>query len=131
MPVAAGDDVTVTRENMRFDEFQFAFVAYRRINHDKQRITEGFQFRSAVLLKGIFDGQFVEVELALQIADLLRIRLFKADPDEMTGFFSPVATLVQRDIADFFASVVHRGSNNSPHSSNRFFFKGLGHEDAA
>jgi hypothetical protein len=106
-------------------------MANRRIDHDKQRIAEGFELGSAVLLKGVLDGQFMQVELALQVGQLLRVRLLQANPDEVTGLFRPLNAFVQRDIGDLLACVVNRSSNNSPHSSNRFFFKGLWHEDAA
>ncbi len=52
---------------MGFDELQLAFVAHWRIGDDEQRVAEGFQLGPAVLFQGVFDGQFVQVELALQV----------------------------------------------------------------
>ena len=106
-------------------------MANRRVRDDKQCVAKGFELWPAVLLQGVFDGQFMQIELALQIAQLLCVGLLQADPDEVAGLCSPVAPFVQRNIGDLFAFAVHRSSNNSPHSSNRFFIKGLWHEGAA
>jgi len=129
--IATGDDVAVAGKNMGFDELQFAFMANRRVDNNKQRIAKGFKLGPAVFLKGVFDGQFMQVELALQVAQLLRVGLLQTNPDEVTGLFGPLYAFVQSDSGDFLACVVNRSSNNSPHSSNRFFFKGLWHEYAA
>ena len=116
---------------MGLDEVQLAFIADRRVDDDEQRITKGFELGSTVLFQGVFNGQFMQVKLALQVAQLLGVGLFQADPDEVAGLLGPATAFVQSDVGDFFACAVNRGSNNSPHSSNRFFFKGLWHEDAA
>lgn len=76
MAVAAGDDVAVAGEDVGFDELQLAFVAHRRVGDDEQGVAEGFQLGPAVLLEGIFDGQFVQVELALQVGQFLGVGLF-------------------------------------------------------
>ncbi|MNC44010.1 hypothetical protein D3C75_929010 [compost metagenome] len=65
--VAAGDEVAVAGEDVGFDELQFALMAHRRISHDEQRVAKGFQLRPAVFFQGIFNGQFMQIELALQV----------------------------------------------------------------
>src|SRR5207253_11406781 len=62
MAVAGGDNVTLAGENESLDKLQFALVANWRVNHDKQRVTEGLQLRSAVFFQGVFNGQFVQVD---------------------------------------------------------------------
>jgi hypothetical protein len=57
----------------------------------------------------------MQVELALQIVQFLFVRLFQADPDEVTRLGSPGRTLVEGDIGDFLTGAVNRSSNNSTH----------------
>ncbi len=85
----ARDDVAVAGKDMGFDKLQLAVLAHRRIGDDKQRIAEGFQLGAAVFFQGVFDGQFMQVELALQVGQLLGIGLFQADPDKMPGLWRP------------------------------------------
>ncbi|MCY1440721.1 hypothetical protein D9M71_570060 [compost metagenome] len=113
--VAAGDDVAVAREDMGLDEFQFAFVAHWRISDDEQRVTEGFQLGPAVFFQGIFDGQFVQVELRLQVGQLFGIGLFQADPHKMPRLARPLAAFVDADVGDLSAGAVHRRCHDSTH----------------
>ena len=115
MAVAAGDDVAVAREDMGFDEFQLAFVAHWRVGDDEQRVTEGFQLGPAVFFQGIFDGQFVQVELGLQVGQLFGIGLFQADPHEMPRLARPLAAFVDADVGDLSAGAVHRRCHDSTH----------------
>jgi len=115
--VARGNDVAVAGEDMGFDELQFALRAHRRISDDEQRIAEGLQLRSAVLFQGILDGQFVQLELALQVGQLVGVGFFQADPDKVAGFGGPGSAFVEADIRDFLSAAVDGGSNNSTHGS--------------
>ncbi|MNB85044.1 hypothetical protein D3C75_319290 [compost metagenome] len=115
MTVARSNDVAIAGKDMRLDELEFALMADGRIRHDEQRIAEGFQLRSAVLFQGVFDGQFVQVELALQIVELLGVRLFEADPDKVPGLCSPGCAFVKADISDSLTGAINRSSNNSTH----------------
>ncbi|MNL17641.1 hypothetical protein D3C87_1387440 [compost metagenome] len=115
MTVACGNDVAVTGKNMGLDELEFAVFAYWRIRDDEQRIAEGFQLRAAVFFQGVFDGQFMQVELSLQIEQFLCVRLFETDPDKVTRLCRPGRAFVEGDIGDFLSSAVNRSSNNSTH----------------
>ena len=113
--VAAGDDVARAGEDVGLDELQHAVLAHRRVGHDEQRVTEGLELGPAVFFQGVFNGQFVQVELALQVGQLQGTRLFKADPDEVPGFCRPGRAFIQGDIGDFLAGAVDRGRNDSTH----------------
>ncbi|AZD59806.1 hypothetical protein C4K18_1822 [Pseudomonas chlororaphis subsp. aurantiaca] len=58
-----------------------------------------------MFFQGVLDGQFVQVELALQIGQLLGVGFFEADPDEVPGFGSPGCTFVEGDISDFLPAL--------------------------
>ncbi|WWL46341.1 hypothetical protein V5O39_14625 [Pseudomonas parakoreensis] len=60
----------------------------------------------------------MQVELALQIGQLLSVRLFQTDPDKMPGFCGPGGAFVKRDIGDFLTGAVNRSSNNSTHGGD-------------
>lgn len=115
MAVAAGDDVAVAGEDVGFDELQLAFVAHRRIGDDEQGVAEGFQLGPAVLFQGVLDGQFVQVELPLQVGQLLGVGLFQADPHEVPGLACPLAAFVDADVGDLSAGAVHRRCHDSTH----------------
>ncbi|MCY1427099.1 hypothetical protein D9M71_429300 [compost metagenome] len=118
MTVTRGDDVAIAGEDMGFDELQFAFVAHRRVGDDEQGVAEGLELGPAVLFQRVLDGQFMQVELALQVGQLLGVGLFQADPDEMTGFACPLAAFIEADIGDFSAGAVHRRRNDSSHGDS-------------
>ena len=115
MTVARGNDVAVASKDMRLDELEFAFFANGRIGDDEQRIAKGFQLRAAVFFQGVFNGQLMQVELALQVVQLLFIRLFQADPDEVPRLRSPGRAFVEGYIGDLLTGAVNRCSNNSTH----------------
>ncbi|MNY35542.1 hypothetical protein D3C86_1699550 [compost metagenome] len=117
MTIACGDDVAGAGKDVSLDELQFAFIADRRVGDDKQGVAESFEFRSAVFFKRVFDGQFMQVELALQVEQLLGVRLFKADPDKVARLCRPGRAFVEGDIGDFLTGAVNRSSNNSTHDS--------------
>jgi hypothetical protein len=71
-----------------------------------------------VFFQGVFDGQFVQVELALQIENFLGSRLFEADPDKVARLCSSGCAFVEGDIGDFLTSAINRSSNNSTHDSD-------------
>ncbi|MOA41311.1 hypothetical protein D3C78_1632590 [compost metagenome] len=60
----------------------------------------------------------MQVELALQVVELLSVRLFQTDPHKVTGFRSPGSAFVEGNIGDFLACAVHRSSNNSTHGGD-------------
>src|SRR3989344_3361510 len=115
MAVARGDDVAVAGKNMGLNELELAFFHDGRIRNDEQRIAKGFQLRTAVFFQGVFNGRFMQVELALQVVQFLGVRLFKADPDKVPRLCSPGCAFVEGDVGDFFTSAVNRSSNNSTH----------------
>ncbi|MNP10106.1 hypothetical protein D3C76_1022430 [compost metagenome] len=115
MTVTRGNDVAVAGKDMRLDEFEFAIFHDGRIRDDEQRIAKGFQLRAAVFFQGVFNGQLMQVELALQVVQLLFIRLFQADPDEVPRLRSPGRAFVEGYIGDFLTGAVNRSSNNSTH----------------
>lgn len=67
MTVTRRDDVALAGKNVRLDKLQNAVLADGRVGDDKQSVAKGFQLRSTVFFQGIFNGQFVQVELTLQI----------------------------------------------------------------
>src|SRR5690606_17673952 len=95
-----------------------AVIADGRIRHDEQRIAKSFELGSTVFFQGVFNRKFMQVELALQVIQLLLIRLFKTDPDEVTGLLGPGGTFIECDIGDFLTGAVNRSSNNSTHGSD-------------
>ncbi len=113
--VAGGDDVAVAGKDMGFDELQLAVLAYRRIGDDEQRVAEGFKLGPAVLLQGVFDGQFMQAELALQVGQLFGVGLFQADPHEMISLAGPLRPFVEADVGDFLSGAVDGCSNDSTH----------------
>lgn len=115
--VAGSDDVALAGKDVGLDELQLAVFAHRRVGDDKQRVAEGFEFRPAVFFQGVLDGQFVQVELALQIGQFLGVGFFEADPDEVPGFGGPGRTFVKGDVRDSFTRAVDCGGNNSTHGS--------------
>lgn len=100
---------------MRLDELQDAVLSDGRVGDDKQSVAKGFQLRPTVFFQGVFDRQFVQVELTLQVRQFLGARLFQADPDKVPGFRSPGSAFIEGNIGDFFTRAVHRSSNNSTH----------------
>ncbi|MNZ60457.1 hypothetical protein D3C78_785280 [compost metagenome] len=116
--IAASNDVAIAGKDMGFDELQLACLAHGRVGDDEQRVAEGFQLRPAVFFQGIFDGQFMQVELALQIGQFLSVGLFQADPDEMPRFTGPLTAFVDTDVGDFSAGAVHRRRNDSSHGDS-------------
>jgi hypothetical protein len=77
-----------------------------------------------VFFQGVFDGQFMQVELALQVGQLLGVGLFQADPHKVPGFGSPGRAFVEGDISDFLSGAVHGGRNNSTHGADHFLLGG-------
>ncbi len=113
--VAAGDDVAVAGEDVGFDELQLAFVAHRRVGDDEQGVAKGFQLGPAVLFQGVFDGQLVQVELALQVGQFLCVGLFQADPYKVPWLARPFAAFIDADVGDLSAGAVHRRCHDSTH----------------
>lgn len=60
----------------------------------------------------------MQVELALQVEQLLRIGLFEADPHKVARLGSPGSAFVEGDVGDFFTGAVNRSSNDSTHDDS-------------
>ncbi|MCY1213871.1 hypothetical protein D9M72_256700 [compost metagenome] len=115
--IAGADDVAVAGEQLGLDELQLAIHLDRRVDHQEQGIAEGFQLGPGVTREGVFQGQFVQVELPLQVAKLLCAGVMQTDPDEVPRLAGPFQAFIEGYVGDFPALGVHSGGNDSTHGS--------------
>ncbi|MCY1407166.1 hypothetical protein D9M71_224560 [compost metagenome] len=105
--VAGADDVADAGEQVGFHEQQPAVRADRRVDDHEQGVAEGLQLRPAVLFQCVGNGQFMQVELLLQVQQLLASGFLQADPDEMILLAGPAVAVLQGNIGDLLALGVH------------------------
>ncbi|MCY1424647.1 hypothetical protein D9M71_404030 [compost metagenome] len=115
--IAGADDVALAGEQLGFDELQFAIHLDGRIDHEEQGIAEGLQLGAGMAGQCIFEGQFVQIELPLQVAQLLRAGIMQSNPDEVAGLAGPFEAFVEGYVGDSPAFGVYSGGNDSTHGS--------------
>ena len=98
VPVANGDDIAATDEQMRFAEDDFVILHMRSPGDDEHRVPINLQLRALVGLRCILDRQRMEIELGLDLVQQHFIRLVQADPDDGILPASPFAGLFDPDV---------------------------------
>jgi hypothetical protein len=78
----------------------------RRAQDHEQGIVVDLELRPLVRVVGVLDGQVVQVELALDLAQQLLPRLVHADPDEPPGRREHLSDVRHLDIGDADAALV-------------------------
>jgi len=73
-----------------------------------------------VFLQSVFDGQFVKVELALQVGQRFGVGLLQPDPDEVAWLACPFAAFIDTDVGDLPTGAVYRRCHDSPHDCPLF-----------
>ncbi len=88
---------------------QLVVVIHLDRMHDcEQRLAVLFDLRSLVAHQRVFDSEFVQAELFLHHAELVRTRVLQCDPDEALGPRNVLADVFDRDIGELAAILVGR-----------------------
>ena len=104
------DDVVLADEDVRLAELDVRRRAaqLRGAQHDEQRVVVLLELRPLVGVVRVLDGEVVQVELALHLAQQLLGRLVQADPDEAPGPGQHLVDVGDLDVADARAVLVGR-----------------------
>ncbi len=81
--------IAVPDKNVRFAERNLMVDDLRRARDHEQRIAILFDFRLLVSLRGVFDGQRMQVELGGNALEQNLVRLVQPDPDHMMRLLGP------------------------------------------
>jgi hypothetical protein len=98
--VAHRNQVAFADEQMGLTERDPALDELRRSRHDEQAISILFDLGPLVGLAGVLDGEIVQVELLLHVAEQRQIRLVQPDPDYVSRLAAPVRGFIDRDIGN-------------------------------
>ena len=112
-----GQHVVGTGEDRDFAGDQFVAVEVDGVDDREQRVAVFLELGPLVAARGVFDGQFVQVEFLLHLGQLLRLGIAQRDPDEAAGLLQVFADILDRDIGQFLAFLV--GDAVDQHGLNR------------
>ena len=100
--VAHRNHVVLADEHVRFAELDVGRRArhLRRAEDDEQRVFVLLDLRPLMRVVGVFDGEIVQVELALHLAEQVFGRLVHADPDEAILILEHLVDRLDLDVAD-------------------------------
>ena len=101
-------DVVLADEHVRLAELDVRRRAahLRRAQDHEQRVVVDLELRPLVRVVGVLDGEIVQVELALDLAQQLLARLVHADPDEAPGRGQDLVDVGHLDVGDAHAVLV-------------------------
>jgi hypothetical protein len=89
--VAHRDDVSLAHEEVRFAECDAAVHELRGPRHDEEAGLVLLKLGPLMGLAGVLDGERVQVELSLHLAEHLGAGLVQSDPDDVVGALHPRA----------------------------------------
>lgn len=101
--MANGDHEAASDEQMRFAERDATVHALRGTGNHEQAIAVAFELWPLVRRPGILDGERMQAELGLDVAEQLGGRFIQADPDEVSGTARPSTGFVDRHVGDTLA----------------------------
>ena len=111
--VANRDKVTFTDEQMGFAECDAVAHELRGARHDEQTFTILLDLRSLVRVVRVFDGEIVQLELALHARQERHVRFMQSDPDHVAGPATPARGFLDGDVGDTPAIDIGAGSDDA------------------
>ena len=107
--MAHRDHIAAPDEQMGFAEDDLLAHHMGRTRHHEDGVPVDFQLRALMGMAGIFDRQFMQAELRLNLAQQRLIRLMQADPDDGLVASFPGMRVLDLDIEDALAMLVDGG----------------------
>ena len=93
-------DVAAADKQMRLAEGNPPLYHLRGTGNDEDAVAILLQLGVLMGLGGILDGQGMQIELSLHPLQKIVTGLDQTDPDDMTGSFRPLTSLLDRDVGD-------------------------------
>ena len=88
---------------MRLAKRNSAIHHLRSTGNDEDALAIPLQLRMLMGVGGILNGQWMQIKLPLHPLQKIVIGLDQTDPDDMTGSFRPLTSLLDCDVGDFLA----------------------------
>src|SRR5262249_44838962 len=108
------DDVAGTDEDVGFTEADLALNALGGAQDYEERVAVLLELRPLMRGVRVLDGQVVEVELLLHLAQQLLVGLVDPDPDELTRELEDLADVLDVDLAEPLAVAGIRDAVDEP-----------------
>ena len=92
---------------MRLAEGNPTLHHLRGTGNDENALAILLQLGMLVGVGGILNGQWMQIELPLHPLQKIGIRLHQTEPDDMTGSFRPLTSLLNCNVGDFLAPCIN------------------------
>jgi len=121
------DDIALANEDMGFAEGDPAIDKLSRAGDDEQGIAILLDLGPLVRMLGVFDRQFMQMELCLDAQQQLAIGFEQPDPDDMARFPRPFAGLFDRDVGYALAGGVDARGDDAGRCRHRLELSDIFH----